>query len=455
MSEQKKDIISRSVEISSLALEQATATTKASLSALLPPLTLNPINPKIFADILFRKDKRRELFLELPVDKRVELLRSVTKSVKKDLLTHIPETDLVDIIQVLDPDEATDVLQLLSRKKRGKTLQLLSEEVKDSLSVLLEFDPDTAAGLMTLDYVQVEADDTILSVANKFKHHEKRTGRPPVILVLDGGRLAGFLPGHELGLNHPDSKIAKSVKRVPSISYAASHNEVVRLFQAHPHGKVAVLNDAGHVLGIIYSDDVLQLIQERTSSSLYNFAGIKQEESVTDSAGKKVHNRYRWLIINLATAFLAAFTVGLFENTLNKYVLLAIYMPIVAGMGGNAATQTLAVMVRGIALKQIQLKTAWRTLRSEVGAGFINGMLVGVLVGLIVIILNHDLKVAIVLSMAMIINLLVAALFGTLVPLIMTKLGKDPATSATIFITTGTDVLGFLAFLGLATLILT
>ncbi len=129
-------------------------------------------------------------------------------------------------------------------------------------------------------------------------------------------------------------------------------------------------------------------------------------------------------------------------------------MPIVAGMGGNAATQTLAVQVRGIALRQIELKTAWKTLRNELGAGFINGAINGVLVALVVYFVNHDAKIAIILAMAMVINLLVAAFFGTLVPLVMKKLGKDPATSATIFITTATDVLGFLVFLGLATLIL-
>jgi magnesium transporter len=144
----------------------------------------------------------------------------------------------------------------------------------------------------------------------------------------------------------------------------------------------------------------------------------------------------------------------LFEHTLDKYVLLAIYMPIVAGMGGNAATQTLAVLVRGIALKQIELKTAFKTLKNEIGAGLANGLINGIIVAGVVILMNHDLKLALVLALAMVINLFVAAFFGTLVPLIMSKLGKDPAASATIFITTATDVLGFMAFLGLATIIL-
>lgn len=412
------------------------------------------INPIALADILFRKDKRKELFLELDQTQRLELLNSVTNTVKKDILQHIPDQDVVGVLEMLDPDDATDMLQLIGPKKRERVLLLLSVGLKDSLSTLLEFDPETAAGLMTLDYIQVNDSDNISSVAKKFKQHEKVTGRLPVILVMKNEHLTGFLPGHELGFASRSELIGKYVKRIPTISYAASHDQVLQKFHSHPHSKVAVLNDAGNVLGIIYSDDILKVMQDQEASTLYDFAGIRQEESVTDSARRKVQNRYRWLIINLATAFLAAATIGLFEDTLEKYVLLAIYMPIVAGMGGNAATQTLAVQVRGIALKQIELKTAWRTLKNELGAAFINGLINGVLVAVVVLVLNRDAQIAIILALAMVINLLVAAVFGTLVPLIMEKLGKDPAASATIFITTATDVLGFLAFLGLATAIL-
>ncbi len=417
----------------------------------IPTLTMNPFS---LGDVLFRKDKRIETFLALDQDKRVDLLRSVTTGVKKDILKRIPESDFVSILQTIDPDEATDMLQLVSKMKREKVLNDLSAELKDSLSILLAFDPETAAGLMTLDYIQVDESETIEGVAEKFKHHEKKTGRPPVIIVLENNKLNGFLPGHVLGIARRTEKINSYIKHMQSISYAAKHKDVLNLFQSHPHTKVAVLNDSDEVVGIIYSDDMLQLIEKEQGSSLYNFAGIKQEESVTDTAKNKVRNRYRWLIINLGTAFLAAFTVSLFSNTLDKYVLLAIYMPIVAGMGGNAATQTLAVQVRGISLRQIDLSNAWMSLRNELGAGLVNGVINGIIVFSVVMVVNHDFKIAMVLGLAMIINLLVASTFGTLVPLIMKRLGKDPATSATIFITTATDILGFLAFLGLATIVL-
>ncbi len=417
----------------------------------LQPLNLNPIS---YTDILFRRDKRTELFLEHDTEKRLDLLRSVTKSVRQDILRRIPEEEVVKLVQGTYPSEATDFLQLLGKARREKILELVSSELKDSLSTLLAFDPETAAGLMTLDYIQADAKDNIESVANKFMRHEQQSGRPPVILIMDDAKLVGYLPGHQLGLAAKSELIGKFSRRIPSVSYAAKHKAVINLFQANPHSKVAVLNDKDEVVGIIYSDDLLSHIQQEQSSSLYNFAGIHQEESVTDSAKAKVHNRYRWLIINLGTSFLAAFTVGLFRDTLDKFVLLAIYMPIVAGMGGNAATQTLAVQVRGISLKQIELKTAWKTLRNELGASLINGLINGLIVAGVVIAINRDFKIAIVLAMAMVINLFVAGLFGTMVPLIMSKLGKDPATSATIFITTATDILGFMAFLGLASIIL-
>ncbi len=412
------------------------------------------MNPLILTDILFRKDKRVELFLAQPLKRRIDILHSSTAVVRKDILSHIPESDLVAILEAVDPDEATDILQLLPKSKRENALQLVSQGMKDSLSTLLEFDADTAAGLMTLDYINVELSDSIADAAKKFKLHEKRTGRPPVILTHSEGKLVGFLPGHELGFAKHFEKIKKYSKRIPTISYAASHNKVIDKFHAHPHSKVAVLNDAGDVIGIIYSDDVLKLIEDQAGATLYDFAGVSDEESVTDSSSRKIKFRYKWLIINLMTAFLAAFTVGQFEETISKYVLLAVYMPIVAGMGGNAATQTLVVIVRGIALKQISLSTAYKTLRNEVGAGFVNGLINGLLVALVVIIKDRDFSIAIILAMAMVINLIVSAVFGTLVPLIMSKLKKDPASSATIFITTATDVLGFLVFLGLATIIL-
>jgi magnesium transporter len=409
---------------------------------------------KLINQISFHPDQRVDIFRDQPEYKKTELLHWLTPHSKKDLLLRLDDEEVVDLLNKVDPDEVTDLLQLFGKKKRERILEHMSEELKASVTELLQFDPDTAAGLMNLDYIQVNIDDTIEEVSKKFKSHERKTGRLPVIVVLKEGKLAGFLPGHELGFSAKSSKITPYVKKMPKVSSTADHDAVLEVFRSHPHNKIAVMNDEGTIAGIIYSDDVLQLMQDHEASSLYDFAGISDEETVADSAKKKVKYRYRWLIINLATAFLAAFVVSQFEETISKYVLLAVYMPIVAGMGGNAATQTLAVMVRGLAMKQIDIKTAWQTVKNEVGAGFINGLINGFIVAFVVLVKDNDPKIALVLALAMVVNLIVAAVFGTIVPLIMQRLGKDPAASATIFITTATDVLGFLAFLGLGTLIL-
>ncbi|MEK7606867.1 MAG: magnesium transporter [Patescibacteria group bacterium] len=419
----------------------------------MPKQTTKPTDEAL-RTIRFHPKKRKGVFLSLPPEMRAPLLTRLTKHVLFDLLAKLDDADITEALEYLGPDQATDILQCIEPGRRKKIILALSERLKQDVQTLLEFDPQTAAGLMNLDYIQSEEYETVAQVAKQFKIHEKRTGRSPVILVVRQGKLAGYLPGHELGFALPSESIKKYIRRIVSIHHSARKNDIIELFQGHPHNKIVVLGDKGNIIGLIYSDDVLRALEEEKTASLYDFAGVHDEETVDESIKVKVRLRYKWLIINLATAFLAAFTVGIFDQTISKYILLAVYMPIIAGMGGNAATQTLAVMVRGIALKQITLKTALPTLKRELGAGFVNGIINGIIVAGVVMALNKNIRIALILGLAMIINLLVAGFFGTMVPLLMKRFGKDPATSATIFITTATDVLGFIAFLGMATIFL-
>ena len=397
---------------------------------------------------------RIKLFRKYSTAEQAYVLKYLHTPLLRPLLTHLKDTDLLLPLEHLDPDEATDIIQLLPEKRQEHIIAELSTQLREGVEILSEFDPKTAAGLMDLDYIQVDEEDTLAAVTKRIQKHESRRSRPPAIIVTKKNMVIGYLPGHTLGMGQPTDLVKSYKKDIASIRYNAKHDEVVELFKENPHNKVVVIGVIGNVIGIIYSDDILRVMQEQQSASLYDFAGVRKEESVGDGTLEKVKSRYKWLIINLGTCFLAAFTVGMFEATISKFVLLAVYMPIVAGMGGNAATQTLAIVVRGIALKQIEFKTAWPTLRNEIGASLINGVINGLIIAAIVLTFNRDWKIALVLCFAMITNLFVAAVFGTIVPLIMEKLGKDPATSATIFITTATDVLGFTAFLGLASLLL-
>jgi magnesium transporter len=268
--------------------------------------------------------------------------------------------------------------------------------------------------------------------------------------MIDNGKLLGELPGHVLALHKGKEKIDKYVKRVPHIRYDNDEKDVINSFLKHPHDKVVVLDENEDIIGVIHSDDLLALLDKRRSSDLYGLAGVNKEEDATDGLFTKVRFRWLWLIINLGTAFLAASVVGMFEDTISKFTLLAVYMPIVAGMGGNAATQTLAVTVRGIVMQEISLKNSVKYIAREIGAGVINGAINGILVAAVAVFINKNPMLGLVLAIAMVCNLFIAAFAGALIPLIMKKLGKDPATSATIFITTCTDVGGFFVFLSLA-----
>ncbi|MFA5249527.1 MAG: CBS domain-containing protein [Candidatus Paceibacterota bacterium] len=265
-------------------------------------------------------EERFSIFRSLPLNQQAQACLVLSKYLAYDLLSGIANKDVAAILEHLDPDEATDILQLFSQERQEQLLMIMSDEIKRSVERLIRFDPETAAGLMDVDYIQVNEDDSIAEVSKQFKVHEKRTGRLPTIIVLkSGGELLGYLPGHELGFAYPKDKARKYVKKITTISYSAPQEEAAELFRNYPHSKMAVLGETGQVMGIIYSDDVLRLLREQESASLYNFAGVSKEESVLDGTVDKVRFRYKWLIINLGTAFLASFVVSLFDATISKY----------------------------------------------------------------------------------------------------------------------------------------
>ena len=405
-------------------------------------------------ELLSSPKRRISIFRETPVNDQGFILLSLPKRLQREIIDKLKDEELIELLDYLDPDEVTDLLQNVGIKRSKKILKRLGKEISEKVEFLLKFNPRTAAGLMSLDYIEVDKNTTFEQLSKIIQKHEKRTGKFPAILVVQDGFLAGEIPAHTLAIAKRKEKISKYIKKIPSIEYNKSEHEIVGIFRKHPHNKIVVLDKDDSILGIIYSDDILKLIEKQSANDIRQFAGVSEEEDVLDSATTKVKNRYRWLIINLATAFLAASVVGLFQGTISKYVLLAVYMPIVAGMGGNAGTQTLAVVVRGLALKEIELKTGKRVIINEIIAGGINGIINGILVAAVAILWNKNPMLGLVIGLAMIINLIIAGFFGAIIPLIMKRLGKDPASSATIFITTATDVFGFFAFLGLATIML-
>lgn len=397
---------------------------------------------------------RLTLFRDIDVPQQGFVLLKLTKRVRASIVEDLDNDELIALLNYLDPDKATDLIQELKPHRAKKITSELSDTIREKVETLLSFNPRTAAGLMNLDYVVVQPVEHFEDVSENIKEHESRTGKFPAILVVDEGKLVGELPGHELALHSGKEKIANYVKRVPSVHFDNDEHKVVNSFIKNPHNKVVVLDEDESIMGVIHSDDLLTLIDKRTANDLYGFAGVNKEEDALDGVGSKVRNRYTWLIINLGTAFLAASVVGMFEDTISKLTLLAVYMPIVAGMGGNAATQTLAVAVRGLVMKEIDLGHSIHFILREFGAGVINGAINGVIVALVATFVNKSPMLGLVLALSMIGNLIIATVAGATIPLIMKRLGKDPATSATIFITTCTDVGGFFIFLGLAQIML-
>lgn len=405
--------------------------------------------------IIAAPEEKIKIFKQIPVNQQGFILFHLTKALRAEILNSLNHKEIKKLIRYLDPDGMTDLLQLVHPKKTKKIVKTLSGEIKEKIEFLLAFNPKTAAGMMSLDYIEVPMGHSFSQVSRIIHKHEKRTGKFPAILVVDEGFLLGELMGYKFALHAGKEKIDKFYHKIPSVKYNAPESEIIDKFKSHPHNKIVVLDDDDSIMGVIYSDDILQLIEDKPINALREFAGVSEEEDVLDNALLKVKHRYKWLIVNLGTAFLAASVVGLFESTISAFVLLAVYMPIVAGMGGNAGTQTLAVTVRGIALKEISLETGKNVVINEVLAGGINGIINGIIVAIIATLWNQSALLGLVLAVAMVINLMIAGFFGTIIPLFMKKIGKDPASSATIFITTATDVFGFFVFLGLASLVLT
>jgi magnesium transporter len=399
---------------------------------------------EVFADQ--SRERRRELFFALP------------DAVRERLVADLSRDQLRTFVRRLDPDEATDVLGYAGEETREAVLSALRSDRREKIDFLLSFDPESAAGVMDTDYVTVEADRGFAAVVERVRRFEDRTGRVPTILVTDAGRLLGELPGATLSVGERrEEELADQVQEIPQVRYDREDEKVLEVFRTNRERTVAVLDEDDDVMGVVHADDLLALVEETAGETLYEFTGVVEEESALDGPAAKVRSRYRWLVINLGTAFLAAAVVGLFETTIASIAVLAAYMPVVAGMGGNAGTQAMAVTVRGISLGQVSLSTGRRVVVNEVVAGAANGLITGALVAAIAVAFSFaefGVMLGAVIGVSMVANLVIAGFFGAIIPLVLDRLEQDPATSATIFITTATDVLGFLVFLGLAQAVL-
>lgn len=416
-----------------------------------PPAVCQIGDKDVIEKMLRKPRQRMEIFRSIDTADQGRVLLCQAPRVQKSIMNNLHTHELIPVLNSVDPDQATELMRQLPEARAKRLTNQLSQQLREKVEFLLRFHPKTAAGMMDVDYILVHQDQTFGDVAKLIEKHDLETGRPPIILVMDqASKLLGELPVYILALKPASTKIGNNTRHLPSLIYNSDERAVVTTFLKHPHRKVVVMDEDKSILGIIHSDDILAILDKRTTRDLFRFAGVSNEEDALDGPIEKFKHRWLWLAINLGTAFLAASVVGMFEDTIAAITLLAVYMPIVAGMGGNAGTQTMAVAVRGIVLKEIDLASGWKFVGNEILAGAMNGAVNGLIVGVVALIFNHSPMLGLVLAIAMVANLVIAGLFGALIPLIMKALGKDPATSATIFITTCTDVGGFFVFLSLA-----
>jgi magnesium transporter len=400
---------------------------------------------------------KRKTFVVLPPEIQSEVILRLTDRTKEVIFPRLSDHTIARFLHFNDEDDAVDILQFLPEERKAVILQLLRHEKRAKIEKLLTFGPETAGGLMDLNFIIVKPEFTLKDVADKVKQHMELQKEAPLVVVTNvHGKAIGFVPYKTLILAQPTKTVSTLIHPLPLLSQSMDQEKVLKLAIREKNEVLGVTDDKGQILGIIHLKDLLKIAQLEATEDVYKFAGVSREEEVLDPPLTAVRMRYRWLIVNLATAFLAAFVVSFFEGTISKMAILAAYMPIVAGMGGNAATQTLAVVVRGLALGEATWKQTGPIIIKEGIAGLINGVITGAIAAVVAYLLpGGNAMLGVVLGLAMVINLVVAGIFGALIPLFLKLIKIDPAVASTVFVTTFTDVCGFFAFLGLATLMLT
>lgn len=405
--------------------------------------------------ITYNKIDRLKNMRALTLGERSAVFAELSSQIQQQILQELTMTEVVDLVDHLDLRMAEKVIMRMSDvKRRAKIIKRLKTEVTDKIEYFLRFHPKATAALIHFNYVILPDTALMGDVAEALDDHYQELGKFPEILIQRDGQLIGEIILTTLVKERSTTSIDKFIKPVQTITYQAEISDIIAAFSETEHKKIVVLDHDNSVLGIIYSDDALGLFGKLPAESLYIVAGVDESERPFDSVQKKFSQRYKWLILNLVTAFLAGSVVLIFKDTIAALAILAVYIPIVAGMGGNAASQAFAVMVRGITMGTISFETGWPVIWREMLAGALNGLLIGSIVASISVVFNGSWLLGVVVALAMIVVHIVAGLFGAFVPLLIKKIGKDPASTSMIFISTATDVFGMLALLGFGALLL-
>ena len=393
-------------------------------------------------EILVQRNSRlaSEALSEFGVDRGAELLLDMSAE------------EISRLLQELDPDDAAEFVGNLPTELQEQILGAMRHKDAAEVQDLLQYPEQTAGRIMNPKVFSLHEDMTVGEAIARLQSSEEVEMVFYIYVVDDRNHLVGVLSLRQLLLKRPERRLKDiMVTKVFSARTDTDQEEVARLVDSYNVLAIPVVDEENKLVGVITVDDVIDVIKEEATEDIYRLAGLDVHERVFSSPGTSVLMRIPWLAVNLATAFLAAFVVSRFESTIQRFAVLAVFMPIVAGMGGNAGTQTLTVMVRGIALGELSWSNSRKALIKEILVGIVNGLTFGLFVAVVAFLWKGSPVLGGILALAMIGNLLVAAVAGTLVPLALRWIKVDPALASSVFVTTATDVCGFLLFLGLAT----
>lgn len=388
-------------------------------------------------------------------EKLAKILKNSTVEEIQSLLSSLDESQKSLLMNRLEPDEVADVIRKMGEETSQKILNLLTPERKAQIAKLLSYTQGTAGAIMNPSFFTLSQNISINEAIEILRAKKQVEVVFYLYVVDDNNHLVGIISLRQLILSKGDIRIGDIMnKNVIAVDIRQSQEEVARLISRNNFLAVPVVDEEKHLVGIITVDDVIDVIQEEANQDLYKMLGVEKDERVSTPIKSSIQKRAPWLLINLGTAILAAQVVSLFEGTIQKVVLLATFMPVVAGMGGNAGNQTLAIMIRAIALGEVALKKARKVLIKEISVGVVNGVLTGLAIAIVAYYWKGNPILGLVLMIAMIGNLFVSSIVGVLVPLCFRALKIDPAIASTVILTTFTDCFGFFFFLGLATLLM-
>ena len=401
-------------------------------------------------------DERLMVWEMVKADRDGEILLETSDAVRETLIATMDSSELVAATGQLDADEIADLAPDLPSDVLDDLFQNLPIEEREQLLAAMSYPEDAVGALMDFDMVTVRADVTLEVVSRYLRRLEELPDHTDQLFVVDRNeKLIGVLPINVLLVNDPDAKVSVMMsEKMTRLHPEDKAQQATHAFERYNLVTAPVVDTNDKLLGRVTVNEVMDFIREESENEALNLAGLREEEDLFAPVWKSIRNRWMWLAINLATAFIASRVIGVFEGSIEKLVALAALMPIIASIGGNSGNQTITMIVRALALGHLNTSNARKLFAKEIGVSAVNGLVCGSVVGLFAFLIYDNVSLSLVMAMAMTLTFLLAAILGVLVPLTLYKFGRDPATGSNVVVTAVIDSGGFFIFLGLATILL-